>query len=693
MAYSMGMQQPLFRFSLIDSVGAQVLTHSPNQWDDQEFSNKRDMQYFGVIRNYVTELEFVLESAKAVRKKLYEDGVDAQLTLRIEKYNKSTRVYFTQYEGDIDFSTVEDERTKIIASLIDGGLNSKIQAYKNISYELPFEDDDIDVNLGPLTLHEWMQVNASGTTEYQTNINDSSFLPATQIANSSISLNNIEPNDQEYVHGVRPSVPLYDFSTSENYLFKSNYFGQMRITGTIKYRVRQVDNLWYEVLFVDSSAPTGPGNVRLLSTNKGNPADVTFEETANIDVVMNVIPTYNYFLTAIRAATPSSGNISPYFFEIIESSLDFRWVDYSDDIIIKAKRPKKVFRELISKMNGVDTSVSSDLLDFWDNLVITSGNGIRNYPDATVKTSFNNFFKSMNAVISAGYSLDDGFPRMETIAHYFDDSILIHDFGEISEFKLSPLTEVMNSAIKVGYEKQDYEAEQGREEFNNGQEYSTPIVRVQTTLDLISEYRADQYGIDQIRIKEIQRLANVNNTDIPSDNDVFLILINKSPDGQGIFHPIGEDYFDQPPSGVSARAFSYNYLLSPKHNLIRNMAFIKSSFYGINDQGSIDFQSADKNADLSVVKDGITISEKANINLADYPDRLFLPFLVEFDTDYKTSIQNMIDMGNRGVIRFSHRGVVIEGFIYSVDISASKNNQTTFTVILSKNNNLQDLIF
>lgn len=694
MAFNPWAQPDLFRFSLISGGVQTFIENAPNQWNQQEFSNKRDLEYFGLIKNYVTELEFVRDSARLIRQQLYENGVDAAMRLRIERLNKSTREYFVQYEGDVDFSTAEDELTKVIANLIDGGVTAKVQAYRNVKYEYPFTENDVRLNLGTVNVNEWARFFAAGNGENSgpQSTNAASFILATQNNESSIVLGGIEPKDQEFVANVRPSVPQYDFSTSSNYFFKANVTKQVRIRGSMRIKVRQIKDLWYQINIVDSSSPIGSGAAFLFSTFTGRDQDETFEQVYNFDLTMNVFAGRNYFLVVERASIPSSGNITPYYINVIQSTIDLTYTDSTEPVTVDAKKPNILFKEMVSKMNGVDTDVQSFLLDNWDNLLVTSGNAIRTFSDATIKSSFDSFYRSVRSILSAGYGVQNGLPTIEEIGYFFDDTELIQDFGEVSDIKIAPLTDVMNSSIKVGYEKYDYEIEQGLEEFNNGQEYSTPIVRVQTTLDIRSEYRADQYGIDQIRIREIQRLANVNNTDIPSDNDVFVVLCYKEP-VNGMYQPIGPEYFDSYPQGVSVRANSYNYLLSPKHNLIRNMSFIKSMFYGLNAAGSIDFQSADKNANLVVVKDGVMTAERSNLNLADYPDRLFLPFTVEFNTDYKTSIQDLINTNINGVVRFMYQGVQMEGFIYSVELSASQNAETTFTVILSKNNNLQQLIF
>lgn len=75
------------------------------------------------------------------------------------------------------------------------------------------------------------------------------------------------------------------------------------------------------------------------------------------------------------------------------------------------------------------------------------------------------------------------------------------------------------SAVTIGYEKQDYEGFNGRDEFNFNNTYSTGHTVNEKILSLISKYRADCYGIEFAVQKRGQ-----DTTDSTSDKDVFFVL-------------------------------------------------------------------------------------------------------------------------------------------------------------------------
>lgn len=85
---------------------------------------------------------------------------------------------------------------------------------------------------------------------------------------------------------------------------------------------------------------------------------------------------------------------------------------------------------------------------------------------------------------------------------------------------------IIYSSVNIGYEKQDYESLNGRDEFNFNNTYSTGHTIKEKKLSMISKYRADCYGIEFA----VQARGN-DTTDSSSDNDVFFILTRTNEKG------------------------------------------------------------------------------------------------------------------------------------------------------------------
>ena len=74
------------------------------------------------------------------------------------------------------------------------------------------------------------------------------------------------------------------------------------------------------------------------------------------------------------------------------------------------------------------------------------------------------------------------------------------------------------STVEVGYDKQDYDAECGRDEWNFTSTFSTGIAKTEKNLVLKSKYRADCYGLEFLAQKRSK-----DTTDDKSDQSVFIV--------------------------------------------------------------------------------------------------------------------------------------------------------------------------
>ena len=83
--------------------------------------------------------------------------------------------------------------------------------------------------------------------------------------------------------------------------------------------------------------------------------------------------------------------------------------------------------------------------------------------------------------------------------------------SSFSSFEYKVDSSRIYSLVRVGYDKQDYESMNGRDEFRFTTEYTTGIDITDNVLELISPYRADVYGIEFLSQKEvkIQRIVKV----------------------------------------------------------------------------------------------------------------------------------------------------------------------------------------
>jgi len=435
------------------------------------------------------------------------------------------------------------------------------------------------------------------------------------------------------------------------------------------------------------------GAKTLLFATTDYRAGVEHEVRVNIEQPFNLVAGKFYVLgSQILLSTPEVyDERTPLVkrMHIIEGIAKVSINSTTEPVQVKALRAKQVFDKLIDKISP-DTPTQSNLLDN-SNLLIMSGDAIRGIIGAKMITNFNDFYQSMDAVYCAGFSPNNNKAVIEKRDYFFRTPYVMADLGEVKDLVIKPFTEFLSSSIKAGYIDSSYEVENGRFEFNSEQTWKTTSKRVSKNLDITSKYRADQFGMEELRLKQLATsTANDTDTDTENDNTIFMLLVHPEPIDD-IYYPItSADFVDT--SGFVSRTTTYNIGLSPKHNMLNHIGFIASSFHGVNENGNIEFTSGKKNTDISANDGTNIVVENAPIYIKDVANRYFLPFECTFKAKYPKNIQELIQTSPDGVIQFTYNNNMFYGFILEVSTDLAKNTEQEFRLLLSTNNILKNLI-
>lgn len=672
-------QQPnFFKFTLICLGKEYVLPQAPEGWEESELRWERSLQYWGMMRTLSERIIFVLDGAWLLRRVLYSQGVDGQCILRIEILDRSTWTYNeVVYEGDVDFSTVDDALATVEANMMELGVTSSVAAYSNVDYEWPVtEEDTVAVRLPGID-----QIEIGEASPAAFNAGTFGYFPAMFINSNELESNHVAMQDTDFGN-VIPNQP----PSPDNWFIEGiEPTTQLRIYGTWKYFHFYVPYYWYQLELVDSAGNT----VAMLFTTQGNPATQTESE---YDVTIPVVAGQRLWVVVKRYG--SGGGVVPPFLRTDDGVMSVSYPITTEPSVVRAYRPKKLFQMLIDRMNVEPVNVQSALLDQWDNLLITSGDAIRAILGATIKTKFDDYYKSINAVLNVGFGVRNGIPIIESKSYWFRDALQIIDLGDSAkDVVIRPAQDVLFNSIKAGYPNDDYDVKLGREEYNNGQIWSTPIKRIQKQLDISSVYRADQYGMEQLRIIAIKDAAreNINEVDKKNDNEVFFIHAQKTAGEDGIFDVIGEEAYTNI-SGISTRSSSYNLGITPKKNMLRHADFLASILY-LN-TGQIKFESSDKNAELSTTDlSGRTVKENVNIDISLLGRPLFLPFEAEMTTDLPINAWKQFDTNTTGYVKFRYRDSEFYGFVVEASQQVFENGERTFRLFLTANCDVSKLIY
>lgn len=642
------------------------LKHAPIGWEENTIQWARSEQYYGMVRNFSFPLKYVKEGAKKLRSILYRHGINALASLKILMLNPETWDYDEVYQGDIDFSTIEDDIVSFSVGIADNNIEAKIKAKEDVVFEIPIEESEA-VKVNMISIPD--SANASILFAHT----GLSPTPPWSTFDAEIGDSNVDSNILE----LKPASAEYysnfsDLSTSDNWFAMAKVLIQeVTISGNL-------------VIDIRTGVPQFVSQLRLVD-DSGRSLGWSYTITNNSPTLIPVNAVFTLYQNSkvfLLAETAFVG-ITSIRFSLLTSTLNISYTREIPSTQAWGYRPYTLYKKLMQKIVGQDvTPVSYILENTWKDLIITSGAAIRNLPNATIKTNFKDFFKSLDSVLCLGFSVVSGVPTLESREYFFQEVLETTNIGDVKDCTIEVATQFLYNSVKIGYPEKDYERPDGIEEYNGTQEYSSSLTRISKKYDAVSKYRADMFGIEAVR-KDQERM-NLEKEDAKEDNDIYFIKIKDIGAGGAYNIETGSDFSWV--SGISFVNSAYNLAITPKQNLKRHARFLSAS---LEEDGVFDFQSASKNKDLRTLKDGEMVSESSALQ---YEKPLFLPYIAKFTTYFKP--ENLQDFNSKtnGYIRFKAFGQELTGYVLETSVDFSKNSAQEYKVLLTTRNDLTKII-
>lgn len=618
------------------------VTNNLVNWDDVEMSFKRN-DYDGVVRSFSTKFQFA-NGAYSLLLKQYTDNYLKSNASIVFYIRNNSWLWNEKFRCALDFSTFSYNGTTCEINAVDDSLASLIKAKKGAQYEYPvielmestqlYYDRLIMLNsakwyvTGETMEDESMVINAS--------IGDTT-LPI-YLGNPEIQTKNIveiyDVQQKAYSSGDKNYEPFLKCISSEkvnakitgNFYFNTKYESEVTQVRTVRIYLRKEDGS--DTIVASGLLPNGGWNVDINTT----------VELQNNSVLYCLIDSgTNATITVTRT-----------------SHISVEFYGREKPINIYVIKPVSLINRLLTSINGEKEGVTCEIVSGvdsrLDNTLIVSAESIRGIEDAKIYTSYTKFVKWMEAEF--GFVPVVGENKV-TFVHrdsLFQD-VQIKDFTENSrEFEYSVNSSLIYSSIKVGYDKQDYDSVNGRDEFHFTNEYLTGITLTDNVLDLISPYRADAYGIEFLAAKRGE-----DTTDSKSDNDIFFVGAELS----------GGKYelIRIPISGVISPDAMFNAMYSQHHMIKANEKFIGAF------TDRLEFASSEGNSD--VVIDGV--SEKADILISE---RSFTVGELSFETG-DTEIPSDLS----GYVVVTNGGKTYKGYLSNVSYNLGRSEAVKYTLI------------
>lgn len=653
--------------------GDRIEVRAPEDWDSDSIGQfKRDEKYFGLMRTFGDDINFVLNGYAIIKNAQLKYGYEAEVLFEVERLNRITFSYDPLFKSNLDFGQWKDDSIRGMVKMMESGISAEIKSKENTKYEYALAGTDI-VNI----IIPGVVFSEKADFIFPNQGESDRFMPAIDLVNNDTNSGYVTVQNVEQQENISDESI---FATSGNWLAKGNRASgvPINIKGNIKGFGRKPgvgSGNDFSITIRDNSGST---IATLYQSPSFNAFDfIPFDFDFDLNLTINESQKYFIYIRTDTFPALLSANIT-------EGEMKIAYTQVSDPSNCKGISMLNLYRRIIRRISPQQPTESTLLSTDWANLIVTSGNAIRELTDATVQTTLSDFFDTCNGIESAGMGLDTGVLRLEK-RPFFYRPLLIDTLTGIKSCEFSTAVSAVFNALEIGYDDGNTDDIDGQFEFNSKQEYSMPISRIQRKESWISPYRADQYGIEKLRVDFIKKTS-----DTSSDNDVF--MFDCYLDGDNYRPILGSSYVSV--SGMSseeANLKSYNLRLSPKENLLRHGSYLGSIFDKYPAR-VIAFASAEKNKNLVYTRVGnpnLTVSQKADVLIGIFSaDKYFKPIEATLTAKLPVGFMAKMDSSAFGFIRWEWENQIYEGFVLDVGVDLAKNKEREIRLLLTTNNNL-----
>lgn len=681
----------------------------PDGFQDIAINYERNNSYRGMFRSFSVPLGFVRDGKKILAHIFYNYGSEEKSYFIILKkaltYTGGTPdrfnfTYKSYYRGEFDFSTFVQEEDRVTINLLDGGLESEIKANENTQYEIDISSlETRKVKMDGVELKNTVQFLITDGIETLTDnypYNKNHIVDLTEISRETSGIAGVKATERTKVRNNN-----VDIKATQRWFFKASTVGNViieydfNLTRTAISSISGIGVFVYSVIRKIDKNGVGSGPILFQTTQPWNLLG-TNNIKGTVSIPVNADDElYLYTMCNVEGAT---GDDVINFNYSGEGLFKVNYTYKHPESIIDTITVYQLFEQLIKKISNGKSGVSSAYLQSRTDLVITSGDLIRNIEGGKIKTNFSDFWQWLRSLLPVYFGVKNGNATIGLLEEMFVKPLTVNlelsnfqtflqtnqftYINDVRNLKVSLAKEFMSAKIKVGYPNQNYQDTNGRTEFNSTQNWTTPLIRTSTENNMISPYRSDSIGIEYVRIN----FDGKKSTDTSSDNDVFVLNVKKDKVG---------DYYELDRSknslffGVLSPETMFNVALRPRQMLLNNGAVLHSGFDKMDDK-SLKFQSADKNSDT--VYD--SVSDSSEISILSLGNRLFLPYIFEFETYQPIALVEIMTEGNfrKMCIAFDWEGDRYYGYILKAGIQPVTREVQTFTLLAAPQNDMTKLI-
>ena len=622
-------------------------------WNEVNYAIKRS-DYGGVMRSFSSSFHFVGEAYDLILNAYLTDYLSANTTISVYTINED-QSYSLLYKARLDYGTMKITDNVVELNSFDDTIASLIKAKKSTKYE--YKVDDLAENhlltYDGLKIANRIDFVCGGT---------STEVPGMTIVDYSVGSNGVTMpmyyTETDYM--VKRSLTFQDVKRTSNafdYAELSEDLSFVRCESDITVHLSLSFSMNVSVSFVAA----GTHVARLVKfTETGSAIELksfsnTFNETTTLGRSLYVGIDEDIALSAgdrlvvvlgvgINKMTDIEGGIV-----ISGYSCSVTWVDRILPVSMSVIKPITLLNSLLSSINETASALSGVIVSRGDsrldNAMILPSESARRITGAKLSTSFADFSKWMESVFGYVYVIEGN-----VVKFVHRDSLFGADVADLDDtvnnVEFTVNDGLIFSSVKAGYEKEEYDTANGADEFRWTTEYDTGVNIKDNTLELMSPYRADAYGIEFLAEGE----SSGRNTEI------YFVNVLLSGDNYILNRSVQI-------SGVVSPDTMFNAMYSPRSFVEANKSYLAVC------TDSLKFASSEGNSEVKI--DGV-----GETDLYVFDGRLFSVGLLSF------SAVNGKEPDYTSLVRLSKNGRTYSGYVNERSCKYGRYEGTKYELLI-----------
>lgn len=662
------------------------VTDDLENWDEVKASFKRN-DYDGVIRTFSNKFSFAGDARKLLLKQYDEDYLNASASIIISTRNNSW-LYNERFSCALNFSTLQDNGRILQINAVDDSVASMIKAKRGTQYEYPVEEvkSPIPLVYDGLELSEsakWLSTGDIYNGEIGDLLDNDKYVYANFSSNwqpmqlyteaTDINIGNAtEILDQSYMafqdQYLDGDGNVADGYKDENTIVTALKSVKLSVDINFNFFIRYQSLAWgsaHGVALRLAKIGTDNKTTTVIIEHFWTTPEETLQEkeySEHFDVPLDKGEKL-VLMCKLECTLIGGGSARVYYPMSSDSRVTVSWKNRINPVEMDVIKPDTLLNRLLKSINGEKDGLTGVIEGTGDrrldNCMLLAAESARKIPGAKIYTSFTKFANWMSYVFGYAYDISGNTVTFRHRSKYFSDDV-VKRIDDLSDYEMKVNSALVYSSIRIGFDKQDYDTANGKDEFRFTNEYTTGVTMTDNSLEMISPYRADAYGIEFLADK-----IGEDTTDNESDTDLFMVGVKS--DSSGLKYILNRDYLM---GGVLSPDTMFNAMFSPSSMVLANEAYIGSSVE------MLTFASSDGNSDVGI--DGM--GESRDIILSK---RMFTVAEVEFET---SDVELPEDL--TGIVEFEHQGKVIQGYYQQADYNFTKSQSSKVTLIVKNSNSL-----